>query len=553
MSVFLDLSQKEDQLTLTAWDEENHCVSASVPAEGSGLLPAERCVQQLKKTGGTPFRVENVAVPQEGVPCSVAALNGLRRQAVEKLLTAREQREPIPFQRLAAERLPHPRRQGELPLRAQFRQVSQLCPQARSCREIVLPLETPLPELERLRQEGWPSIFLDIPRALFGEEKRTVRKMEQCMAAGFEDFLCGNLGAVALVKELGGRIHGSFGLNIYNTESLAFFRELGLASAELSSAEWTGVSIPNVENEDLELLIHNNGKALTNDDFMTVENFVFFLQMEFLKRHSVRQNLFLHANALVNELLQENLYSAEKVDEALERLRLNHFPRYQALALRLAFDEDSPMELESWRKDQSHRIFHSFLNRLKAAGYETAFEEKEDSLTLIVNFRPETPVLASSSVRDLFDAVRKNFQEFSFQYDIAVSNETTRFRLPDAGRQILEIQRLMRLFGSHGNVLSYDDLGIYKIFLTSDNLGHLSDFIPQKFQDFAGTYPDLANTLAVYLDSGQNLSETAKRLFLHAKTIHYRIRKIQDLLKFDFSDPEQVLQAQISFRLLKLL
>ena len=326
-----------------------------------------------------------------------------------------------------------------------------------------------------------------------------------------------------------------------------------LASAELSSAEWTGVSIPNVENEDLELLIHNNGKALTNDDFMTVENFVFFLQMEFLKRHSVRQNLFLHANALVNELLQENLYSAEKVDEALERLRLNHFPRYQALALRLAFDEDSPMELESWRKDQSHRIFHSFLNRLKAAGYETAFEEKEDSLTLIVNFRPETPVLASSSVRDLFDAVRKNFQEFSFQYDIAVSNETTRFRLPDAGRQILEIQRLMRLFGSHGNVLSYDDLGIYKIFLTSDNLGHLSDFIPQKFQDFAGTYPDLANTLAVYLDSGQNLSETAKRLFLHAKTIHYRIRKIQDLLKFDFSDPEQVLQAQISFRLLKLL
>ena len=234
VSVFLDLSQKEDQLTLTAWDEENHCVSASVPAEGSGLLPAERCVQQLKKTGGTPFHVENVAVPQEGVPCSVAALNGLRRQAVEKLLTAREQREPIPFQRLVAEHLPHPRRQGELPLRAQFRQVSQLCPQARSCREIVLPLETPLPELERLRQEGWPSIFLDIPRALFGEEKRTVRKMEQCMAAGFEDFLCGNLGAVALAKELGGRIHGSFGLNIYNTESLAFFRELGLASAELS-------------------------------------------------------------------------------------------------------------------------------------------------------------------------------------------------------------------------------------------------------------------------------------------------------------------------------
>ena len=234
VSVSLELSQKGDSLILAAWDKEGHNVRPSIPVEEVTPLTQERCVQQLKKSGGTPFRVEAVTVPTEGAPCGVAALNGLRRQALEELLAARERRAPIPFQRMEPERLPHPRRQGPLPVRAQFRQVSQLCPQARKCREIVLPLETPLAELERLRQEGWPSIFLDIPRALFGEENRTVRKIQQCMAAGFEDFLCGNLGAVALVRQLGGRIHGSFGLNIFNTESLAFFRELGLASAELS-------------------------------------------------------------------------------------------------------------------------------------------------------------------------------------------------------------------------------------------------------------------------------------------------------------------------------
>lgn len=325
-----------------------------------------------------------------------------------------------------------------------------------------------------------------------------------------------------------------------------------LASSELVSAEWIGVSIPNVENEDFELLIHNNGVLLTNDDFMTIENFVFFLQMEFLKRHSVRQNLFLHANALVNELLQENLYSAQKVDEALERLHLNHGTRYQAMALHLILGENSPSELESWRRSQSHRIFHTFLGRLKAIGYDTAFEEKEDSLTLIINFRQEMPSFSSEQIKKLFTSVQKDFQEFSFQYDIALSNETGRFHLPDAGRQILEIQRLIRLFGSHGNVLSYDDLGIYKIFMNGDNLSHLGDFIPQKFQEFSRDYPELSHTLATYLDAGQNLSETAKRLFLHAKTIHYRIKKIQELLDFDFTDSEQVLQAQISFRLFKL-
>ena len=128
----------------------------------------------------------------------------------------------------------HSSRQGELPLRAQFRLVSQVCPQAKRCREIVLPLETPLAQLERLREQGYPSVFLDIPRALFGEENRTVRKMEQCVQAGFDQFLCGNLGAVALAWQLGAGVHGSFGLNIYNTASLEFFRTLGLSTAELS-------------------------------------------------------------------------------------------------------------------------------------------------------------------------------------------------------------------------------------------------------------------------------------------------------------------------------
>ena len=57
-------------------------------------------------------------------------------------------------------------------------------PRPKRCREIVLPLETPLAQLERLREQGYPSVFLDIPRALFGEENRTVRKMEQCVQAG---------------------------------------------------------------------------------------------------------------------------------------------------------------------------------------------------------------------------------------------------------------------------------------------------------------------------------------------------------------------------------
>lgn len=235
VSVFLDLKVQGEALLLAARDGEGRRAVSTAPlGEGLSLLPQERCVQQLQKTGGTPFRAESVQVPQAGVPCGVSTLNALRREALDTLLRLREEREPIPFQRMPLSFSAHSSRQGELPLRAQFRLVSQVCPQAKRCREIVLPLETPLAQLERLREQGYPSVFLDIPRALFGEENRTVRKMEQCLQAGFDQFLCGNLGAVALARQLGAGVHGSFGLNIYNTASLEFFRTLGLSTAELS-------------------------------------------------------------------------------------------------------------------------------------------------------------------------------------------------------------------------------------------------------------------------------------------------------------------------------
>lgn len=233
--VDLELIQEQDQLILTVRDREGRQAAVSAPG-GEGLSPLgkDRCVQQLSKTGGTPFRAENVTVPEEGVVCGVSTLNALRREALEKLLALREKREPIPFTAMPLDFPAHPRREGELPLRAQFRKAEQLCPQARKCREIVLPLETDLGTLERLREEGYPSLLLDIPRALFGEEKRTVQKMEQCIAAGFDKFVCGNLGALELVRQLGGEAHGGFSLNIFNTAALEQFRELGLSTAELS-------------------------------------------------------------------------------------------------------------------------------------------------------------------------------------------------------------------------------------------------------------------------------------------------------------------------------
>ncbi len=227
------LEAEDGALLLTARDKEGHEARVSASIEGKApALPRERCLQQLKKTGGTPFFPAEASAPEEA-PVSVSALNALRREALGELLRLREEGKAIPFTEGPVEKAPR-HETVEFGLRAAFRSVSQVCPEAKGCKGISLPLETPVEELIRLREAGYPPVLLELPRAMFGEEEAVRRAMREKMDAGFMDFVCGNLGAVALCRDLGARAHGGFSLNITNTQTLRFFESLGLVDAELS-------------------------------------------------------------------------------------------------------------------------------------------------------------------------------------------------------------------------------------------------------------------------------------------------------------------------------
>lgn len=231
--VTLSLGVSGDSLTVTAQDQEGRLASASASIEeGAGGLTQARSVQQLKKTGGTPFYAGAVQAP-DFAPIRIPQLNALRRQALEGLLRQREVGKPIPFTQGPLEK--PPRRGGAgLALRAAFRSPGQVCPEAKGLNAILLPLETEISALKGLQAQGFPAIILELPRAMFGQESAVRREMQIKMEAGFTAFTCGNLGALALCQELGAEAHGAFPLNITNTWALGFFQSLGLLDAELS-------------------------------------------------------------------------------------------------------------------------------------------------------------------------------------------------------------------------------------------------------------------------------------------------------------------------------
>ncbi|WP_404328580.1 PucR family transcriptional regulator [Mesobacillus maritimus] len=85
-------------------------------------------------------------------------------------------------------------------------------------------------------------------------------------------------------------------------------------------------------------------------------------------------------------------------------------------------------------------------------------------------------------------------------------------------------------------------------------INHFYDYI---FKGFSGIKPEekesLLQTLSVYLETHCQISETAKRLFVHRNTVVYRIDKCEELLGKSLKDPEATLQLRIAFRIQKLL
>ncbi len=90
-----------------------------------------------------------------------------------------------------------------------------------------------------------------------------------------------------------------------------------------------------------------------------------------------------------------------------------------------------------------------------------------------------------------------------------------------------------RVFGPR-HVFSYRDTGVYQLLWEIDANGQVREFCHRQLKpilDYDTAHgSELADTLEAFLDSGQDLTITAARLFVHRSTVKYRLARIRQLL-----------------------
>ncbi len=84
----------------------------------------------------------------------------------------------------------------------------------------------------------------------------------------------------------------------------------------------------------------------------------------------------------------------------------------------------------------------------------------------------------------------------------------------------------------------------------------LEEFIPKSIHNLM-TYDqenntNLLNTLEVFLKTNSNATQTAKELFVHYKTVLYRLEKIKEVSGIDLANNKDRLEAELGLKIVSL-
>jgi purine catabolism regulator len=107
------------------------------------------------------------------------------------------------------------------------------------------------------------------------------------------------------------------------------------------------------------------------------------------------------------------------------------------------------------------------------------------------------------------------------------------------------------------NVQFFDDLGLLRILVPLSNGPELDQYVEDELGPLleyeVNHEKGLLETLAVFLSCDGNKSDAATKLFLHRRSLYYRLDKIAQILNRSLDDPETRLRLQIAVRSLRLV
>ncbi len=304
------------------------------------------------------------------------------------------------------------------------------------------------------------------------------------------------------------------------------------------------VKIPRSQN-DLYIGILQERK-LQNIDFMAIENAVSFTQMEVIKQAALEQGLRTYANDIIDDLINGKITSEEEYQATLKHFKLQENRDYRVTVVQAL----SKGEVQTDYFRDNPRDANRVVSQFKAFWPDAVYRVRQNRIILIISDDQSAGEM-QRYLEEVLQILEASHPNLNFQIGLSESCRPKDF--PSHASQALKTLQIAGHLNKKNQIFNYNDLGFYRFLFQVNDPAKLKSFVTEDLLKLYQEKPELYTTLKTYLEHNQNAKASADALFIHPKTMSYRLNKIQERTSINFSDVDEIFRLNVGIRVLNVL
>ena len=311
---------------------------------------------------------------------------------------------------------------------------------------------------------------------------------------------------------------------------------------------------------EIYITITEENRELTELDYMAIENAIINLQYGFLSEFAQDEVKKKYQRDLIHNILN-GLLSSKEMTEAAAQLGMKESDTYRVVD----FHTITKNVQRKYTKEQLHEV-GVIEGELMHLLPDALIYRNMDQIVMIQQVdSDQTELEYQKEMEEIEDVIQRSIlyrkKDTDFQIGIGKSVEgyqRLKESYHEASRAIKYIEIIRLVTGDKNkSVVHYSNLGFFQIFGEIEDVTELERYIPETLKKLY-LYDDehkgeLITTLQMYLRNNQSIKKTAGAMFVHYRTISYRLEKIKQISGINFDDANEVLAVSNGLIIYKML
>ena len=311
---------------------------------------------------------------------------------------------------------------------------------------------------------------------------------------------------------------------------------------------------------EIYITITEENRGLTELDYMAIENAIINLQYGFLSEFAQDEVKKKYQRDLIHNILN-GLLSSKEMTEAASQLGMKESDTYRVVD----FHTIKKNVQRKYTKEQLQEV-GVIVGELMYLLPDALIYRNMDQIVMIQQVDSnQTELEYQKEMEEVEDVIQRSIlyrkKDTDFQIGIGKSVEgyqRLKESYHEASRAIKYIDIIRLVTGDKNkSVVHYSNLGFFQIFGEIDDVTELERYIPETLKKLY-LYDDehkgeLITTLQMYLRNNQSIKKTAGAMFVHYRTISYRLEKIKQISGINFDDANEVLAVSNGLIIYKML